>query len=66
MCQSMYINMYRLSDNFTSFLDVVSTHSVSKRPNLNSGLGLVSTFINQNFIMYRHSIGSSRVRACAL
>ena len=51
-------DMYTLSGNFGSFLDLLSTRTVCRPPNFNSTFLLVSTFIIQSFIMYRQSVGN--------
>ena len=55
MCESMYIDMYRLSDNLNRYFDLIST--VSEIQNLNRTFVLVSKFIIQSFIVYRRSMG---------
>ena len=69
MCESVYMHttklyMYRLSDNFKSFFDFISTHTVYKLPNLNRTFVLVYTFTIQSFISYRQSMGPSHVWEC--
>ena len=56
--------MYQLSDNFKSFFDLISTHTVYKLPNLNRTFVLVYTFTIQSFISYRQSMGPSHVWEC--
>ena len=60
MCESVHnpmYDMYAQCGNFSSFLDLLSTHMVGKLPNFDSTFALVSTFIIQSFIMYRQSVG---------
>ena len=57
VCESVHNPMYAQSGNFSSFLDVLSTHMVCKLPDFDSTLALVSIFIIQSFIMYRQSVG---------
>ena len=69
MCESVYMHttklyMYRLSDNFKSFFDLISTHTVYKLSNLNRTFVLVCTFTIQSFISYRQSMGPSHVWEC--
>ena len=46
------------------FLDLLSTHSVSKLPKFNMAFVLVSTFTIQSFITYRQRMGKLVVRMC--
>ena len=57
VCESVHNPMYTQSGNFSSFLDLLSTHMVGRLPNFASTFALVSTFIIQSFIMYRQSVG---------
>ena len=53
VCKSVHNDMYTQSGNFSSFLDLLSTHMICRLPNLTSTSALVSTFIIQSFIMYK-------------
>ena len=57
-------DMYRQCQNLNCFLDLLSTHNVSKLPNFNMTFVLVSTFTIQSFITYRQSVGNLFMRTC--
>ena len=57
-------DMYLQCGNLKCFLDLLSTHNVSKLPNFNVTFVLVSTFIIQSFITYRQSVEKLIVRTC--
>ena len=55
---------YRQCDNFSSLLDLPSTHTVPSPPNFISNFVLVSTFIIWSFITWRQSVVSWHVWEC--
>ena len=59
MCESVHnpmYDMYAQCGNFSSFMDLLSTHMVCRLPNFDSTFALVSTFIIQSFSLYSQPV----------